>query len=133
MKAFWLAAAMILFPVIVSAATITATYLEPSTAIGGVPLTSLSKTTLYWKQDGGAEQTVDVPASKGSGGGNITKTFTVADPPACGKSTIVVSVSATNVSGEGPRSNTVSVTKDLTGSAGCLKPKGPTGLTLTIE
>ena len=78
------------------AGTATITYTEPNTNQAGNTLTNLKETTIYWKQDGGIEQSVKVPASAPTGGATITRNITVADPPLCSSTSIVVQVTASN-------------------------------------
>lgn len=120
----------------VYAATVQITYVEPNKTQAGSPLTNLKETTIYYKQDNNAEQSIKVPASSMMGGGTIVKTFTVVDPSVCGKTTVTVQVTAsnTNVTNfESVRSASVSATKDDSTASGCIIPNVPSGVTLTFQ
>jgi len=117
------------------AGTATITYTEPSTNQAGNALTNLKETTVYWKQDAGAEQSIKVPASALSGGGVITKVITIVDPPLCGSTIVTAQVSAsnTNVTNfESVRSGVVSGTKSAN-QTGCTVPNSPFNLTITVQ
>lgn len=138
MKKFLCALAVFLFPLVsltAYAGTATITYTEPSTNAAGNPLTNLKETTIYWKQDTGAEVAVKVPASAVSGGGAISKVLTIADPPLCGSTTVTVQVTASNTNTtnfESTRSAAVSGTRAAS-TTGCSTPNAPFNIQITIE
>jgi len=116
------------------AATVTVTYTEPSQTVGGSPITNLKETAIFWKQDAKAEVKLVVPATKATGGGAITRTITVADPPVCGLTTITATATATDTAGnESVRSAPVSTTRDNSKTPACAKAKAPSNLTITIQ
>lgn len=117
------------------AGTATISYTEPSTNVAGNPLTNLKETTIYWKQDGGAEQVVKVPAASANGGTPLAKNIVIADPVLCGATTVTVQVSAsnTNVTNfESARSAVASGTK-VGSVVGCTTPNAPFNITITIQ
>jgi hypothetical protein len=135
MKKLLVACLLCLFPIVSYAGTATITYTEPSVNQAGNPLTNLKETTIYWKQDGGAEQAVKVPAVLPTGAGVITKVITIADPTVCGSTTVTVQVTAsnTNVTNfESVRSAAVSGSKSGSG-VGCNIPNAPFNLTITLQ
>lgn len=116
------------------AGTAQITYTEPNANVAGNPLTNLKETTIYWKQDGGAEQTVKVPASAPTGGGSISKVITIADPPLCGSTSVAVQASASNTNTTGFESARTAV---VTGTKSnipptCALPNAPFNLTVTL-
>jgi len=81
-----------------------ATYGEPTTCVGGVPLATgvcpaLQQTEIQWNLNGGANTTIIVPASKPAGGGLISNPLSGAAVAACTKATQNVSVIAKTVGG----------------------------------
>ena len=52
-------------------------YTEPSVSIEGSPLTDLAKTTIYYDLGSGRVPAKDIPATKPTGGGQITQTISV--------------------------------------------------------
>lgn len=52
-------------------------YTEPSVSIVGSPLTDLAKTTIYYDLGSGRVLAKDIPATKPTGGGQISQTITV--------------------------------------------------------
>lgn len=126
--------ALLVLPAVTQAGTATATYTEPTTAIDGSPLSDLTQTTLYWKQDAGAEQKLVVPATKPQGGGAITKTFAYVSPGPCASTTLSAQVTASNAK-ESTRSPLVTSTRTGTpppGDSTCSAPVGPGSVTLTL-
>ncbi len=116
-----------------AATTVTVSYIEPSLTVGGDPITNLKEIALYLKQDSGIEQKIVVPATKATGGGTVTKTITVNDPPICKTTTVTVHATASNTLGnESVRAGPVSVVKSAV-TPECGKSKAPTNLTITIE
>ena len=116
------------------AGTMTAVYTEPTQNVAGNPITNLKETTIYFRQDGGAEQTVKVPATASVGGGVITRVITIVDPLPCTSTTVTAQVSSsnTNVTNfESVRSAVVSATKPAS-TVGCGIPNAPFNLTITI-
>lgn len=99
-------------------------YTEPTTTEGGAPLTTLQKTTIYWKLDAGAETALTMLAALGTGGAAITKTISV-PLAACTAGTVSVQVTASNTFGESVR--TPAVTLAVARVQGC-KPGLPTNL-----
>lgn len=117
------------------AATLTVVYQEPATTVAGTTLFNLKETTIYWKQDGGAEHVVTVPASNPSGGALRTTNITVADPPTCGSTSVTVQVTASNTNAtnfESVRTAAVSATKNVSGDPACSTPVAPFNLTITL-
>lgn len=112
--------------------TVTAEYVEPGQNADGTPLTDLKEVQLKWKQDSGAEQTIIVP-SLPAGGKAVTKTFTAADPPACGKTTVFLTAEAVDLSGNhSPKAGPVTAVRDASNTVACQTPKAPTNLRVTI-
>jgi hypothetical protein len=114
--------------------TVTFTYTEPTQNQAGNPITNLKETTVYFSQNGGAEQIVKAPASALTGGGVITKVVTIASPLPCTSTTITAQVTAsnTNVTNfESVRSGVVTGTR-AAGTVGCSTPNAPFNLTITI-
>ena len=115
------------------AATATISYIEPATFVNGAPLTDLKEVELAWKQDNGAEVLLRVPATKPSGGGTVSKTITFADPPVCGTTTVSVTAVAVNLAGaRSEKAGPATTVRDVSKLPDCVKPKFPTGLTITI-
>jgi hypothetical protein len=117
------------------AGTATIIYTEPNTNQAGNTLTNLKETTIYWKQDGGVEQSVKVPASAPTGGATINKNITIADPPLCGTTSVVVQVTASNTNTtnfESVRSAPVTGTKTAD-ATGCSTPNAPFNIQITIQ
>lgn len=52
-------------------------YVEPSSATDGRPLTRLAKTTIYYDIGQGPVRAKDVPASKPTGGGQVSEVITI--------------------------------------------------------
>lgn len=116
-----------------AATTVTVSYIEPSQMVSGDPITNLKEIVLYLKQDNGVEQKIVMPATKPSGGGAVTKTIPVNDPPFCKTTTIVAHATAVNTVGnESARAGPASVTKSAV-TPDCGKSKEPTNLTITIQ
>jgi len=116
------------------AATVTVTYTEPAQTVSGSPITNLKETAIFWKQDAKAEVKIVVPASKPTGGGAVSRVITIADPPVCGLTTVVVSATASDTAGnESARATPVSATRDNSKTAECAKAKPPTNLTIIIQ
>ena len=116
------------------AGTATVTYTEPTATVAGTALTNLASTTIYWKQDTGAEAKVTVPASKATGGGPITQTATYVSPAPCTSTVVSVQVTATTTV-ESARSPIVSTTKTGTpppGDPTCATALPPGTVTLTL-
>ena len=125
--------AVIVTSVSYAATTVTISYIEPSQSVGGQPLTDLKEIVIYLKQDAGAEVPHKFPATKATGGGSVSKVITVADPPACGKSTITAFATAVDTSNnESTRAGPVSTVRDVSQTTECKKPKFPTNLQITI-
>ena len=125
---------MVLSASVSEAWDITVKYTEPAQTLGGAVLANLKETVIYYKQDATVEKSVIVPATKAAGGGVITKVITVAEPPQCGKSTVLVAAEARNTAtpqGISPRTAAVSVAKDISTTAACIGPRTPSGLTVT--
>ena len=57
--------------------TVSVSYTEPSVSIEGKPLTDLAKTTIYYDLGSGRVTAKDIPATKPTGGGQISQTITV--------------------------------------------------------
>ena len=57
--------------------TVSVSYTEPSVSIEGSPLTDLAKTTIYYDLGSGRVPAKDIPATKPTGGGQISQTITV--------------------------------------------------------
>jgi hypothetical protein len=115
------------------AGTATLAYTEPSQNAAGNPLLNLKETTIYFKQDGGVEQVITVPAVA-TGGRAITRTVTFVDPPLCGSTTLSAQVSASNTNltnFESVRSAVVTATKAAS-TVGCATPNAPSNITITI-
>lgn len=118
----------------VFAAMAQVTYTEPTQNQAGNSLTNLKETSIYYRIDGGLEQTLKVPASSLSGGGAISRNITIPDPPICGVVTISAQVSASNTNTtnfESPRTTVVSTTKSNV-TPGCSISNAPSNLTITI-
>ena len=116
-----------------AATTVSVSYIEPSLTVGGDPITNLKEIVIYLKQDSGVEQKILVPATKASGGGTVTKTIAVNDPPVCKTTTVTVHATAVNTLGnESVRAGPVSVVKSAV-TPDCGKAKVPTNLTITIK
>lgn len=124
--------AMIILSGTAFAATVTAEYVEPGQNADGTPLTDLKEVQLKWRQDGGAEQTIVVP-SLPAGGKTVSKPFTVADPPVCGKTTISLTAEAVDLSdNHSPKAGPVTAVRDVSQLPACQIPKAPTNLKVTI-
>lgn len=114
-------------------ATATISYIEPSAMVSGDPITDLKEIELAWKQDNGAETLLKVPATKATGGGSVSKVITFADPPACGKTTVSVTAVAVNVAGlRSEKAGPATTVRDVSKLPECVKPKFPSGLTITL-
>ena len=57
--------------------TVSVSYTEPSVSIEGKPLTDLAKTTIYYDLGSGRVLAKEIPATKPTGGGQISQTITV--------------------------------------------------------
>lgn len=57
--------------------TVSISYTEPSASIEGKPLTDLAKTTIYYDLGSGRVLAKEIPATKPTGGGQISQTITV--------------------------------------------------------
>jgi hypothetical protein len=57
--------------------TIKVSYTEPSVTVAGSPLNDLAKTTIYYDLGNGRRPALEVPATKPTGGGQISKTIIV--------------------------------------------------------
>ncbi|MDF0664987.1 MAG: hypothetical protein P0119_02815 [Nitrospira sp.] len=58
--------------------TVHVSYTEPSFTLKGNPLVSLAKTSIYYDLGNGRTLAKEVPATRSSGGGEISETITVA-------------------------------------------------------
>ena len=118
----------------VFADTVQFSYTEPTKTVEGKPLTALKEVTIYWKQDNGVEQIVRIPASAPTGGGQMSKTVTIANAPLCGSTTIVAQATASNTNAtdfESVRTPQISKVKSNI-PLSCSTPNEPSSLTLTI-
>ncbi|MBM4125941.1 MAG: hypothetical protein FJ247_01145 [Nitrospira sp.] len=75
--------------------TVSVSYTEPSVSIGGKPLTDLAKTTIYYDLGNGRVPAKELPATKPTGGGQISQTITV-PVAATGEQTVRICVTATD-------------------------------------
>ncbi len=57
--------------------TVKVSYTEPSVSVGGDPLKDLAKTTIYYDLGRGRTLAKDVPATKPTGGGQISESVTI--------------------------------------------------------
>ena len=57
--------------------TVTVAYTEPSTTIDDKPLTTLGKTVIYYDLGEGMVRAKEVPASKPSGGGEVSEVIAI--------------------------------------------------------
>lgn len=80
--------------------TTTISYTEPTVNNNGSALTNLESTTYTWTQDGHSTQTVVVPATAPTGGGDITQTIRLFTVYHCERVTVTITAMATNTSGE---------------------------------
>jgi len=122
--------------VVFAATNVTVIYQEPSTNAAGNLLTNLKETTIYWKQDGGLEQKITVPASNPNGGALVNRTFSVNDPPVCGSTVVTAQASASNTNAtnfESVRTGSASATKNVSGDPACSTVNPPGNLTITIN
>jgi len=103
---------------------VTVSYVEPTAVENGGPLTNLTKTTIYWKLDAGAETAVDVLAALGTGGAAVTQSVAV-PLAACTAGTVTAQVTASNAFGESAR--TPAVTLAVARVQGC-RPASPSGV-----
>ena len=108
--------------------TPTTTYTEPTTVVGGAPITDLISTRIYWKLSNGAETMITIPATKPTGGGAITYSGTSMPVLPCQKDVITENITAVNPGGESVRV-AVSLAVDRTKEPGCV-PTGVTGATI---
>lgn len=123
-----------LWTALVHAGTATVTYTEPTVTVSGTPLTNLTETHIYWKQDAGAEAKVVVPASKPQGGGAITQTATYVSPGPCASTIVSVQATAFNTI-ESVRTPIMTSTKNGTpppGDPACTTPALPGSVTLSL-
>jgi|CXWL01.1.fsa_nt_gi hypothetical protein len=65
------------FLVKASKPTVTVIYTEPTTTIDDKPLTSLGKTVIYYDLGHGLVKAKEVPASKPSGGGEVSEVIAI--------------------------------------------------------
>lgn len=70
----------------------TLSYIEPTTYVGGLPITNLQDGLFTYQLDGGANQTLTVPASKPAGGGAISSPIAAQLVPACTAKTLTGSL-----------------------------------------
>jgi len=111
------------------AGTVTVEYIEPGTDVDGKPLSDLKEVVIRLKQDTAAEKLITIPATSPAGGKPVSKVITVADPPACGKTTITVTAESVDTSNNhGPKAGPVSTVRDVSGLPACKVPKAPSGL-----
>lgn len=57
--------------------SVTVSYTEPAVTMGGGSLSDLAKTTIYYDLGDGRRQAKEVPATKPTGGGQISETISV--------------------------------------------------------
>ena len=102
------------------------TYTEPTTIVGGQPITNLQSTTIYWWLGAGPETAVVVPAALGTGGAAISRTLSIP----LGQCTAgVVSAQATGTNPFGESARTATVQLAVARVQGCV-PAAPSGLTV---
>ncbi|MET0514591.1 MAG: hypothetical protein ABW047_04595 [Nitrospiraceae bacterium] len=83
--------------------TVTVTYTEPTTGTDGKPLTNLARTTIYVDAGTGPMIGKIVPATKPTGGGNMSEQITLTVKDA--EKEVALCVTATDTDGrEGPAS-----------------------------
>ena len=82
--------------------TVTVSYTEPATTVDGTPLVALDKTTIYYDLGSGPVKAVDKPATKPTGGGQVSQTIKIPIGPNEEK-LVTICVTATNrMRSEGP-------------------------------
>ena len=84
--------------------TVHVSYTEPSFNSTGAPLKTLAKTTIYYDFGDGRVPAQEVPASKPTGGGDITQTVTI---PLTGQSEQAVFICVTATDTAGHESSTI--------------------------
>ena len=102
------------------------TYTEPTTIVGGQPITNLQSTTIYWWLGAGPETAVVVPAALGTGGAAISRTLSI-PLGQCSAGVVSAQTTGTNPFGESARTPTVSLA--VARVQGCV-PASPSGLTV---
>ena len=75
--------------------TVTVSYTEPSVTVAGGSLNDLAKTTIYYDLGNGRTLAKDIPATKPTGGGQISETITVPIQTQ-GEQTAMICVTATD-------------------------------------
>ncbi|HKW86408.1 MAG TPA: hypothetical protein VJM82_05000 [Nitrospiraceae bacterium] len=75
--------------------TVTVSYTEPTTTVDGTPLIALAKTTIYYDLGNGPVKAMDVPATKPTGGGQVSQTVKIPIGPNEGK-LVMICVTATS-------------------------------------
>lgn len=78
--------------------TVTISYTEPSVSVGGGALEDLAKTSIYYDLGRGRRLAKEVPATKPTGGGQISETITI-PIESQGDQSVVVCVTATDRNG----------------------------------
>lgn len=84
--------------VTVKGSELTITYREPTTNKNGTPLLDLEKTSVFTTIGGVKTKVVDVPASKATGGGDISQKTTV-DVGVDAEADVIVTTNATDLGG----------------------------------
>lgn len=57
--------------------TVTVSYTEPTTTVDDTPLIALDKTSIYYDLGSGPVKAMDVPATKPTGGGQVSQTVKI--------------------------------------------------------
>lgn len=144
MKTLALLLALLLVPVVAHAytcsgasCTATLSYTEPSTYVGGNPLTNLQDGQFTYQLNGGANQVLTVPASRPQGGGTINSPLAAQAVAVCTTATLtgslVMRTSAGGVSA--PTSipplvfDRTKLADGVTPNPACSQPNPATGVT----
>lgn len=75
--------------------TVSVSYTEPSVSVAGGSLADLAKTTIYYDLGNGRTLAKEMPASKATGGGQISQTITI-PIRATGEESVRICVTATD-------------------------------------
>ena len=82
--------------------TVTVSYTEPTTTADGTPLIALDKTTIYYDLGNGPVKTMDVPATKPTGGGQVSQTVKIPIGPNEEKSITICVTATSRMRNDGP-------------------------------
>jgi hypothetical protein len=83
---------------------VTVSYTEPAVSVGGGALSDLAKTSIYYDLGRGRRLAKEVPATKQTGGGQISETITI-PIESQGEQSVAICVTATDRHGnESPAS-----------------------------